>query len=205
MPDGSVSGIVATPVARAFERAHIPVVWRIVPAARQFAMLKRGEDQVCLLGVYRNAEREAYAKFTKPVFQDSAMIGLANGLLRVPANIPLDDLLDNPGLTVLVKSSISYGPYLDQKLGTMTAQRMMVSAEFETIIDMIRVGRAQLTFIPIEEARYYVDKAGTPISEFQILRFAVMPPGEKRYLACSRVVPDQLIERFNEQIGPLGE
>ncbi len=125
------------------------------------------------------------------------MIGLADPRLKLAPDIALDDLLANPEISVAIKQSIVYGRYLDGKLVTMKARRIEVAAEFGSIIHMIELGRAGLTFVPLEEARYYVRRAGMEMTQFQILHFPDMPPGEKRYLMCSRKVPDELLERVN--------
>ena len=194
--DGSVSGTAATPAALAFQKAGIPYAWKYESASRQIAMLKSGA-RVCSVGWYKTPERERFAKFSKPVSQDSPMIGLSNRDFKVQAKATLDQVLADQNVTVLVKASIVYGPFLESRLAQMKAKRVMTFEEFGPMIRLIHLGRAQLTFIPIEEADYYIEKMGYSPKDFNILHFVEMPPGEKRYIMCSMSIEDDVIDRLN--------
>lgn len=194
--DGSVSGTAATPAVRAFQTAGIPYEWKYESASRQIAMLKSGA-RVCSVGWYKTPERERFAKFSKPISQDSPMIGLANNHFQAPEKTGLDHLLADPEVTVLVKASIVYGPFLESRLAQMKAKRVMTFEEFGPMIRLIQLGRAQLTFIPIEEADYYIAKMGYAPKDFNIIHFAEMPPGEKRYIMCSMSIEDDVMDRLN--------
>ena len=82
----------------------------------------------------------------------------------------------------------------------MTARRLMTPLDFGPMVEMIRDGKAQITFIPIEEALYYIHLGGFLPSDFNIVTFPEMPPGQKRYILCSHQVEDAVIERLNAQI-----
>ena len=60
------------------------------------------------------------------------------------------------------------------------------------MLQMIQAGRADFMFLAEEEARYLVEQAGFNMSSFQLIRFPDMPLGEKRYIMCSKHVPDEI-------------
>lgn len=198
--DGSVSGTVGTPVTQAFKKTGIPFVWQHTAAKRQLAVLQENAAPVCAIGWYKTAERERYAKYTKAISQDSPMIGLANAAFHARDNGKLADLLANPELSVLIKDAIVYGPYMDEQLAKMKAKRVVSFDEFGGLIKLIRLGRAELTFIPIEEANYYIESMGYTRNDFNIIHFSDMPPGQKRYLLCSMKVENAVIDKLNAEL-----
>jgi polar amino acid transport system substrate-binding protein len=195
-PDGSVSGTAATPAVQAFKKAGIPYAWQYMSAARQLAMIKSGA-RVCSVGWYKTPERERFAKFSKAISQDSPMIGLANIHFNAPENSNIDQILADENINILIKESIVYGPFLDTKFAQMKARRIPTSNEFGPMIRLIHLGRAQLTFIPIEEANYYIATMGYSAKDFNVIHFAEMPAGEKRYIMCSKSVEDAVIDKLN--------
>lgn len=202
-PDGTAAGLFVTPVFGALAKAHIDVSVSLIPVARQIAMIQANQTAVCALGKYKTLEREEFAKFSQPIYQDRAVIGLAGRNFQSPANASLDDLLADPNLHVLTKQAVIYGAHLDGKLAVMKAQRVDVASEYSVLFRMIQSGRAELAFFPIEELTYRTTELGLPLADFRVLRFPELEPGEKRYMMCSKLVTDELLKRFNAALPAL--
>ena len=196
-PDGTVSGISALSAMRAFEQANIPYTLQFMSAKHQIVNLQANEAALCSIAWYKTPEREAFAKFTKPISQDSPTIALANVKFQAPPNATIENLLANPDTRILLKQSVVYGRYVETKLSSAKAQLMRSYDEYETIVKAIRNGRADLTFATEEEADYYTKHLGYPIAAFNVIRFSDVPPGEYRHILCSKKVPDAIINRLN--------
>ena len=192
-----VVGLSATPAAQAFEKAGIPFIWAKVPAARQLAVLKYNGARVCSVGLYKIAEREAFAKYTGTISQDSPMVGLALANFKAPKNLTLDELFSDSSLNILLKQSIVYGPPLDDKLASGQARKHYTVNEIEGIVKMIELGRAHITFLAREEADYYFKTGQFDLSKFNVITFPEIPKGPRRYILCSRLVEDEVIEKLN--------
>ena len=54
---------------------------------------------------------------------------------------------------------------------------------------------------PRRKPRCCSKRGGGSPAAFQIVHFTDMPPGNRRYLMCSRKVSPDLIARFNEALG----
>jgi hypothetical protein len=199
LPDGSVGGSVGKPVFAAVQQAGIAADWVVTPAARQLETIRQNDSRSCAIGWFKTPERQSFARYTKPVSQDSPTIALANAGFHPPPDITLDALLADPSLDVVVKESLIYGGFLDGKLAAMKAHRQITAREFGDLVRMIHDGHG-LTFLPLEEANYYEQQAGLPADGFTIITFRDMPPGEKRYIMCSMQVEPGIIERLNAQI-----
>ena len=75
--EGVVSGLTADPVRNAFQQAGIPSYWRRLPSKRQMIILQQNKGKDCLVGWFKNPEREKFARFTKPIYQNRPTIALA--------------------------------------------------------------------------------------------------------------------------------
>lgn len=65
-----VGGLTATPAGMAFETAGIPFRWELTPSNRQLKVVQDNLGHDCLLGWFKNPERETFAHFTAPIYQD---------------------------------------------------------------------------------------------------------------------------------------
>ncbi len=200
-PDGSLKGIVATPALQAFDKAGLTYEVHEASPARQFRDLKDNHKRICSLGWYSSPERRAFAKLSKPVYQDLGIVGVAHPEFRPEAGISVATLLADPNTRVLLKDTMVYGPYLDAQLTSMRAKVATTTAEFSQLLRMIQGGRAQLTFLPLEEAQYYVRSAGYAEADFNLIHFPEMSPGEARYVMCSMQVDDATMAKINAGLG----
>ncbi|WP_158567943.1 MULTISPECIES: ABC transporter substrate-binding protein [unclassified Duganella] len=195
-PNVQVSGLSVEPVTAAFEKAHIAVVWREMPALRQLALLRKNSGKFCSVGWYKTPEREKFAKYSNPVSQDGPWVAVVSS--RFPhAAATVDDILSDANMTVLVKEGFVYGSYLDNKFSTMKAARMTTAGEMPQLFNMIAAGRADVIFAPKEEAEYYLAHGVMHAGQMRIITFKEMPQGYYRHLMCSLQVDDSDIARFN--------
>lgn len=196
-PDGTVGGITVAPTVAAFRKAGIQVYWKEVPAVRQVLRLKTNEERICSVGWYKTEERQQFAKFSQPITQDSPWAGFTGPQVQLPRDLTVRAVLADPAVTVLLKTGFVYGDYLDREITLMRAQRKETHADMPQVLRMIEVGRAQITFAPIEEILHYLGHYSNSDSESKIVMFRDMPPGYARHLMCSKRVEDELIARFN--------
>jgi len=199
-PNG-VEGLTGTPVASAFKKAGIPFVWKKTPSKRQIKVLKDNSGCDCLVGWFKNADREKFAKYTHHIYQDKPQIALAradNGNLQ--SGVSVDSVLSNPGLKLLVKDGYSYGSYLDAKITQHKPAIDRSTTENINMLKRIHLKRGDYFFISPEEADGLFESYGLPKEGFKYITFSDMPDGEKRYIVCSQKVEDEVIEKLNTAI-----
>lgn len=194
-----VTGLTATPAAQAFRAAGLEFRWTLLPTVRQLVTLKDSLVPACAVGWFKNPERELQFKFSKPIYRDRPTVALARSNFHALAPT-LIDTLRQPGLSVLVKDGFSYGSLIDGMLQHTRPERVVTSVESAAMVSMIAAQRASFMFAAEEEANYLVEQAGVPLSALKLVRFADVPPGERRYILCSKATPDELIERLNKAI-----
>lgn len=196
-PGNRVSGISVAPTVAAFQRAGIEVAWEEVPALRQLQRLKLNQEKVCSVGWYRTPERERYAKFSAPVSQDSPWAAFAYRGYALPKDASVLGIFADRQTRILLKNGFVYGDYLDQAIASMKAQRMDTNGDMHQLFMMIEMGRADISFAPLEEIRYYLDKGTVSTAGIRVIEFKEMPAGYARRLMCSKLVDDELIRKFN--------
>ena len=198
--DGSVSGLTATPAGNAFKDAGVPFAWSKVPTNRQLSDIKNNNSKVCGIGWFKSPEREQFAKFSKAIYRDLPTVALANRAFTVESGMRLETVLSTKNVRVLAKDNFSYGPFIDGLLAQYKPVVFRTTNENLTMVEMVRQGRVDFMFMAEEEAKYLTDEIGAKTTECRRIKFSDMPIGEKRYIMCSKRVPDEIMRKLNSRI-----
>ena len=198
---GELSGLVGSLAADAFKAAKLPYQLQLTPTARQLHIIRRNDGQDCALGWFKNSERLAYAKFTKPIYRDRPMIALMEATNRkAQKDLTIAEILKRRDLVLLVKQGYSYGKQLDELVARFDPPRVAVSVENLQMLRIILAGRADYMFVAPEEADGLISVSGIDPARLGRLSFSDAPNGEWRYILCSMKVGDEVIERLNQVI-----
>jgi len=200
---GQIRGRVAEPIAAAFRAAGIAFAWNEAPMSRQLQIVQRGEGLDCMAGRYKTAEREAWARFSRPVYQDRppVLVVRRSEADRVAQRGSLKQALLATDHLLLVKKDYSYGALLDGWLAQRGSVRLKVSMD-ENVnqLRQVQLRMADSALMSEEEAEALLEQRLAFRSALSLLRFPDAPPGELRYIACSLLVPDSLMHRLNAAI-----
>jgi ABC-type amino acid transport substrate-binding protein len=201
-PDGSVRGITADIADTALKAAGIPYRWEDIPSARQLEVIKRNEGPACGLGWFKRPDREAFAKFTEAIYHDLPTIVVARADDTRFAGTPtLDALFHDKTLILLTKTGYSYGAEIDAKIASEAPNLRRDPSDNRIMLGMVGRKRVDYMIMAEEEAKDLLadPELGKSIA---IYHLGNAPPGEYRYLMCSKSVPDALIARMNQAIVP---
>jgi hypothetical protein len=196
-----VHGLIADRVNWVFKDAGIPFVWRKAPAKRQLEIIRNNEQRACAVGWHKTSSREAFGKFTLPIFMDSPTMAIArtdNDQIRTDQT--LARTLSNRRLRLLRKDGYSYGKFIDDAIQQFTPREMVTTGENLSMVKMIHTHRAGYFFISKEEAEDLILCSGLPAKDFQVIRFSDVPLGNKRYLICSQKIEEMTLLRLNRAI-----
>jgi polar amino acid transport system substrate-binding protein len=197
--DGSASGLTASPAADAFKAAGIEVTWSKVPPNRQLAVVKEGGPN-CAIGWYKTAEREGFAKFTKPIYRDKPTVLVANTAFAGKQGGKLEEIMAGKGVRVLVKENFSYGPFIDALLEKHKTVLTKSNGSATQMLQLVNAKMVDFMFASEEEAEYLVEQSGINAKTFQQLQMADIPNGDFRYIMCSKQVSDEVIGKLNKAI-----
>ena len=196
-----VHGLCADPVREAVSRAGVAVTWQRTPPRRQLLIVRENQRPAAILGWFKTAERERFARFSRPIYRDRPAIALIRAEAPpVPSGEPLADLLTHPALTLLRKDSYSYGAYVDRLIETREPRQVITTAGNRSMLRMLHAGRADYLFIAAEEADALIALAGLPADAFVKCHFSDMPSGNARYLMYSLKVSPVLVARIDSAL-----
>lgn len=196
-----VTGLVATPSAAAFERAGVPVHWQVSVQGRILSLLSANTAPLCAISLYRLPEREAYARFTPAVYRNGPVVGLVRPGFPLTGPTTISAALRTPNLRLLMRYRYSYGSYVDGLIASIKPQAVAPQLRNDQVADLLRANRGDLMFASEEEAAVLQRPAtGGPGEALQIVHFTDAPPGETRHIACSRQVPEAVMERLDRSI-----
>lgn len=193
------TGLTANPAQAAFTQAGIAFEWALTPAKRQLRLIKESTGLDCGVGWLKNPEREAFGKFSRPIYQDKPAVALVRPDFK-PAGETLAEVLADPNLRVLMKSGLTYGKYVSMQTKIAQAKINSVTVEQPMLIRMISAGRSDLMFSTEEESEMSVTSGETGPNSLKVLKFPDIPPGETRHLLCSKKISDATMAKLDAAI-----
>lgn len=199
--DGVLTGLTGAPAVAAFTRAGIAFTLSETPAARQLEWVRKSAGVDCAVGWFKNQERAGFARITRPIYHDRPQIALVAAHKRVPQNgDPIELVLGNKDLTLLVKQGYSYGRALDDLMTRLRPTVRTAVVENVQMARMVLAGRGDYMLTAPEEADGLIQALGPQGRAIRKVEFAHMPPGEPRHILCSKNMPDSLFDKLNRAI-----
>lgn len=195
-----VDGLVGTPANTAFRTAGVPFVWELGSQSRLLHLLRENIVPVCGPSLFKTAERMAFAKFTKPIYRDHPIVALVRRQFVFGTRSAVADVLAAPGLRLLLRTQYSYGPQIDALLKAINPATISSPLHNVQLVDLLQADRADMLFAAQEEAELLLRDEAASHGAVRMLRFSDAVPGQERHIACSRNVPDEVIERLNKGI-----
>jgi uncharacterized protein (TIGR02285 family) len=196
-----VHGLIADAVSTALKYADIDYTWLQTPATRQLDIIRDNTSATCAAGWFKTPERQNFAKFTVPVYQDQPFVAITrrdNDLIG--SDESPERLFKERRLRLLAKSGYSYGTYIDSQIQEFSPRQVMTTADNRTMMLMLQNHRADYCFMTEEEAYDLLLFSGLNKMDFRVINLRDVPRGNLRYLLCSSMVPDQTIKRINGAI-----
>jgi len=201
---GHVGGLLAEPIEKVVELSQVPVQWVKTPFSKSSQIIKANSGQDCTFGWYKTAERESFARFSLPYFLDKPPAGLVRADFAQQGWSNAGELLSRPDIKLTLRENIAYGDYIDRLIAKLPAgQVRILNTDSSAIAKMIHGRQTDLTIVPMEEVGQVIAGAGLTPADFRVLFFADVPKQDFRYIACSKQVPLQVMQRFDKAIKEL--
>lgn len=195
-----MEGLTASAAARAFKAAGVAFVWEVSSMSRQLHILRDDPGPQCVVGWFKTGERMTFAKFTKPIYRDGPVVGVARRQFSFAEGSTLAQALAMPGVRVLVRGKYSYGAHIDNALARIGPALVASALPNVQLIDLLMGNRADFMFASEEESVLLLERAGKKAGNLRVVRFSDALPGIERHIACTRSVPDDIINRLNRVI-----
>ncbi|MBY0572190.1 MAG: transporter substrate-binding domain-containing protein [Undibacterium sp.] len=198
---GKLTGIIAYPVMKALTKANIAYEWVEMPFKRQIITIESNQETACALGLFKNAERMRYAKFSQAVTVElnRPSVLLMHKEFVIDKTLDLARVLSLPHIRLLKKEAASYGSVIDDAIERSRATQISTTAESSNMARMIAAKRADFIFVAEDEALRLIKSIpeGDQLTIFKPLN---MPQESERFMMCSKLVADEVIARFNKAL-----
>lgn len=202
---GKPAGFLMERTARLLKRAGIDAQFAEVPIRRTLLNLQANQAAMCSPGLYKNPEREAFARFSLPIHRDKPHVVLAHAsaAAQIRAIPRVAQLFADASLQPGLLDGVSYGVQLDQFLATAARPAERARLTVMQLARMVAAHRVDYMLIDEEDLAWLRrDPEFAPLPLVRI-EFADMPRGELRYLACTMQVAPQTMDRLNQAIREL--
>lgn len=204
LDNGDIAGLTATPAEQALRRAGIAFKWEKTPSNRQIQLLERNANADCMVGWFKNPQRELIGNYSLPLYQDKPTIGLSLfSNIHIDSGSSLEEVLQNQQLRLLVKDGYSYGDHIDALIRKLKPRRIKTTVENMNMLRMIALDRADYFFIAEEEASELIRQSEFEPGDFKYIHFSNSPAGNQRYLWCSKRVTEHSLNRINQALTEL--
>ncbi len=198
--DGQPSGgFLLTTALTVFAQAGIPVTVREMPPGRVVAMLKEGSSRACTVGWYKTTEREAFARFSEPLYRNQPTVVALRATLSVPEarSLFLADLLA-VGWVWGLREGFSYGAEYDQALAEYPAAKRF--ADTTHMAELLAKGRLDAMLVEPEELASILEANPALRKAIQVVRLADSPLGGRRHIMCGLGVSPGEMARLDAAI-----
>jgi polar amino acid transport system substrate-binding protein len=198
--DGNATGFLVEITRMILDHADISYVFVDFPPKRILKNIKRTEYS-CSIGWFKNVERETFARFSDPIYQDMPTgIVLRHSSLSLLGKKPALRELMQSGLMLGVVDGFSYGARIDEAIAQLKPSIYAISGESENLLKMIQSERIDYAFMVPEEFRYMLKRDPLITSDLRLIEIADEIEGNNRFLMFSSGVGPEIIERVNESI-----
>ena len=169
------------------------------PPNRIILEIKKTENFYCSIGWFKNPDRENFAKFSLPIYQNKPVVILTNKKQRhlFSPYKTLKEVFSDKSLIMATMSAFSYGTFIDKLMKDDFPKTHEISSKQELLPTLIMSGRVAYMLIAPEEIEALVRSPGLNPADFVSVTMSDIPTGNKRYLMFSKGVSDGIIERIN--------
>jgi len=137
-----------------FKKAGIEVEFVEMPPKRIMAEIKRKDNFHCSVGWFKKAERERFAKFSRPIYQNKPIVILTakkNEALFSKYKT-LKEVFSDKSLLLGVMADFSYGEYIDNLIEKASPQKHVAKSRQRQLPNLIYLERIQ--YFPGQIAPY---------------------------------------------------
>lgn len=200
-PDGLLLNLVRD----LFTLAGVPHAFQEMPPGRILETVKANQGPICTVGWFKTPDRESYATFSLPIYQDEPLraVFLKSGTMPPPGISTLARLVEQADLSVGVNQSYAYGHAVDTLLAGMRVPPVRTSGTQAQLMCMLVARRFDFMLANPEEIDTLAALANIPVDTLHVLKLTDLPKGNLRYLMFSKSTPPDVIGCIDEAIGKL--
>lgn len=203
--EGKADGFLVQKTRQILKTADIDASFLSLSPNKIIYVIKHANVPHCSIGWFKKAERELFAKFTKPIYQNQPLILLTKNSNRSKFQPyhSLGEIFKDQNLVMARMSSFSYGAYVDRLMEQHPPTSLSLSKSQTDLLHAIDTGKATYMLVAPEEAEQIISAAHLSSKTFIQISLADIPRGNNRYLMCNKAVSNEVIDKLNFAIDKL--
>jgi polar amino acid transport system substrate-binding protein len=199
--DGKATGILVDQVERILGAAGLQPDFTEMPAKRILLEIQKPGSTICSFGWFKNPERESFANFSSPIYQDTPLraLILKKNEQYFAGKTTFKELAADTSLTVGLISGWSYGDAADAIIKKEKPREVFIPRQYEQGM-MLSLERFLYTLARESEIDAVIRLSGKSPEHFLIIPLSDLQDRSKRYIMCGKGVPDAVLARINAAI-----
>ncbi len=199
--DAIAHGLIADRVVKVVSAAGISATYQSIPTNRILADMEAGGN-FCSFSWFQTKEREKFAKFSLPVWQDSPFVVVAKkenapGIRR---HNTLESVFLDAGESFGSVLGTAYNEYVAACRAKAKAKTVETANSQIGLIKMLAADRFTFIILVPEEIEVLFERAGVNFAGYAAVAFPEMPEGGKRRIMCGLGVDDAILTRIDDAI-----
>lgn len=176
--------------------------WQLTPLKRSLQDLRDNREPFCVLGMYRNAERESYVRFSRVLLAGYPQFLVARpaaaALLRQQASARA--ALQRSDLRLLVFDGVSYGDEIDAWIRERQGPTVRVVSGPVRLIEMLNRDRADFGLVTARGFETWRRNGVAGVESLVLVSSPALPPPPPRHIACSMQVSEATMRLLDQAI-----
>ncbi len=199
---GQATGFLLELTRSIFQDAGLETEFKSLPPNRIMREIKQHHNAHCSIGWFKNPERETYAKFSLPIYQNKPVVLLTTKKQRAlfASYKTLRQVFADKALTMATLKAFSYGAVIDRLIEEGAPRTRVISGQQNLLPKLLMKGRASYMLTAPEEIDMLIRSAELQTDAFIVVTMEDIPTGNKRYLMCNQAVGNSVIEKINRSI-----
>lgn len=203
--NGQPDGLLLNLARDILTQAGVAHSFQEMPPGRILETVRTNQGPVCTVGWFRTPERESFAAFSLPIYQDEPLhaVFLKSGAMPPTDVSTLARLVEQTNLSIGVNQSYAFGRPVDTLLARMRTPPVRTTGTQVQLMRMLGAKRFDFMLVNPAEIETLAELAGIPLDRLHVLALADLPRGNLRCLMFSKATSPEVIERINAAIEQL--
>lgn len=203
--DGKPAGELVERMRLVEQRAGLALRWQLTPLKRSLHDLRANREPFCVLGLFRSAEREGFAQFSRVLLAGvpQTLVARREVAARLRQLGSARAALQGAELRLLVYDGVSYGEEIDGWLRERQGPTVRAVAGTLRLFDMLGRNRADFAITTVRGFEQWRLDLAPGAEGLERLDSLPLPPPPSRHLACSRRVPEAQLRAVDRALEAL--
>ena len=198
--NGAPTGLLIDITSKICRNADINFSFVKLPVKRVILYLQQ-PVLACSPGWYFTKKRAKHFKYTLPIYESKPIVAVVNsGKWGKRRNMVSLYALFSLNMELGLISGFKYSELLERFFRKHSEYIKKYTMPVDKLLKLILTGRVDYTFLSYENASFLLKREKNFENKLKIINITDIKKGRKRYLLCSKAVPENIIKKLDNAI-----